>query len=259
MQPGFEGDKAGLAGSIVLGSRRQRRHCKTRGRQRLLLKACICDCLWECLLPRPHPGLGSLARPAHPFFSPAPAPLAPPLPSPPLPPASPVQVLWATFSPHSTTLLPGQITLAAGCAVLAAETAGRLPPALRGAWAAASAWTATALFMLQPVSQLVVNFTDPASLQGLSLATILLAAAGNALMVPRALWTRDWVWLAGSLWGSLFFGWAQLLSMFLGRSPATGLRFLPTPLFATATVLLWAWFALTFTQDARARRKTVTA
>ncbi len=30
-------------------------------------------------------------------------------------------------------------------------------------------------------------------------------------MVPRALWTRDWIWLTGSLWGSLFFGWAQLL------------------------------------------------
>ena len=52
---------------------------------------------------------------------------------------------------------------------------------------------------------------DPASLQGLSLATILLAAGGNALMVPRALWTRDWVWLSGCMWGSLLFGWAQML------------------------------------------------
>lgn len=52
---------------------------------------------------------------------------------------------------------------------------------------------------------------DPASLQGLSLATILLAMCGNALMVPRALWTRDWVWLTGCMWGSLCFGWAQLL------------------------------------------------
>ncbi len=75
------------------------------------------------------------------------------------------QVLWATFRPASASLLPGQLTLAAGCAVLAAETAGRLPERLRGAWAATSAWTATALFMLQPVSQLVLNFTDPASLQ----------------------------------------------------------------------------------------------
>ena len=193
------------------------------------------------------------------------------------------QVLWATFQPHSTSLLPCQATLAAGCAAVALEAAGLLPLRLRGLWAATSAWTATALFMLQPVSQLVNNFTvgglllllllplpstarpawrwllccwlplrlpclrrllglvctlppsllapaptlillpcpcsllflppvqDPASLQGLSLATILLAAGGNALMVPRALWTRDWVWLSGCMWGSLLFGWAQML------------------------------------------------
>lgn len=169
------------------------------------------------------------------------------------------QVLWATFRPASTSLLPGQLTLAAGCAAVAAEAAGCLPERLRGAWAATSAWTATALFMLQPVSQLVLNFTDPASLQGLSLATILLAAAGNALMVPRALWTRDWIWLTGSLWGSLFFGWAQLLSMFLGRSPASGARFLPGPLFAALTALLLGWFGLTFAMTARARRKAATA
>lgn len=76
-----------------------------------------------------------------------------------------LQVLWATFRPASTSLLPGQLTLAAGCAAVAAEAAGCLPERLRGAWAATSAWTATALFMLQPVSQLVLNFTDPASLQ----------------------------------------------------------------------------------------------
>ena len=69
------------------------------------------------------------------------------------------QVLWATFRPASTSLLPCQLTLAAGCTLAALEAAGRLPRALRGLWAATSAWTATALFMLQPVSQLVVNFT----------------------------------------------------------------------------------------------------
>lgn len=69
------------------------------------------------------------------------------------------QVLWATFQPASTSLLPCQLTLAAGCAVMALEAAGRLPRRVQGLWTAASAWTATALFMLQPVSQLVVNFT----------------------------------------------------------------------------------------------------
>lgn len=43
--------------------------------------------------------------------------------------------------------------------------------------------------------------------------------------------------------------------MFLGRSPATGARFLPLPLFAACTALLWAWFGATFYLTARERRK----
>lgn len=174
--------------------------------------------------------------------------------------------------------------------------------------------------MQQNVSKLVASSApapclspqDPSSLAGLSLATIQLASAGNALMVPRALFTRDWVWLvgecrppasqsphaaavpaapgralkkisaaqcactgralpvlegrrltppqhrrcvlrAGSLWGSLVFGWAQMLSMWLGTSPA-GARYLATPLFAGATLLLWGWYAGIFTANARAKR-----
>lgn len=44
-------------------------------------------------------------------------------------------------------------------------------------------------------------------------------------------------------------------SMCLGRSPATGARFLPVPLFAACTALLWAWFGAAFYLTARARRK----
>ena len=47
--------------------------------------------------------------------------------------------------------------------------------------------------------------------------------------------------------------------MFLGRSPATGARNLPAPLFAACTALLWGWFAVVFWMDARARRKQATA
>jgi hypothetical protein len=43
--------------------------------------------------------------------------------------------------------------------------------------------------------------------------------------------------------------------MFLGRSPVTGQRFLPAPLFAAFTVLLWGWLAGTLLLSARARRK----
>lgn len=63
------------------------------------------------------------------------------------------------------------------------------------------------------------NFAVPASLEGVSLGTVLLATTGNALMVPRALVTDDAVWFVGSSWGSLF-GWAQLLSLYLARTPA---------------------------------------
>ncbi len=61
------------------------------------------------------------------------------------------------------------------------------------------------------------NFAVPTSLEGLSMGTILLALLGNGLMVPRALFTRDSIWLLGSAWGSAF-SWLQLLSMFVGRS-----------------------------------------
>lgn len=94
---------------------------------------------------------------------------------------------------------------------------------------------------------------DPASLEGLSLATIALAAAGNAMMVPRALWTRDVIWTTGSLWGSLIFGWAQMLSLCVGRSPASGTRFLGVPAFLAATALLWAWFAFVLAADSAAK------
>jgi hypothetical protein len=67
----------------------------------------------------------------------------------------------------------------------------------------------------------VRNFAQPSSLEGLALGTMLLALLGNALMVPRALHTRDLVWFAGSTWACTA-GWGQLLSMALGVSAATG-------------------------------------
>lgn len=162
------------------------------------------------------------------------------------------QVLWSTFA-GSATILPSLCALCLGCTALGLDAAGWLPPALASAWGKLSAWTATLLFMLQPVSQLVRNFQDPSSLAGLSLATIQLAAAGNALMVPRALYIRDRIWLVGALWGSLVFGWAQMLSMWMGSCPATGARYLSTSVFATASLLQWGWFGGVLWVDARTR------
>jgi hypothetical protein len=49
-----------------------------------------------------------------------------------------------------------------------------------------------------------------------------LGLLGNSLMVPRALFIRDRIWLLGASWATLAAGWAQLLSMFLGRDPLLG-------------------------------------
>lgn len=104
-----------------------------------------------------------------------------------------------------------------------------------------------------PLLCCVLWMQDPSSLAGLSLATIQLAAAGNALMVPRALYIRDRIWLVGALWGSLVFGWTQMLSMWMGSCPATGARYLSTSVFATASLLQWGWFGGVLWVDARTR------
>jgi hypothetical protein len=80
-------------------------------------------------------------------------------------------------------------------------------------------WAATLLFALSPLPQLVRNFMEPQSLEGLSLGTMLLALSGNALMLPRALFIRDPVWIAGTSWACLA-GWGQLLSLRLGSMGA---------------------------------------
>jgi hypothetical protein len=58
-----------------------------------------------------------------------------------------------------TSLLPGGVALACGLVLVYFSARGLLPAPVQSAWAAASAWTATVLFMLQPVPQLLKNFT----------------------------------------------------------------------------------------------------
>lgn len=61
------------------------------------------------------------------------------------------------------------------------------------------------------------------ALQGISKLSCVLAMVGNAMMVPRALYTRDLIWFTGSTWGYTLMGWGQLLSLFLARD-ASGAR-----------------------------------
>lgn len=74
--------------------------------------------------------------------------------------------------------------------------------------------------MVVPVQQIpfhcvqVSNFSNPSTLQGVSLASLLLGMLGNGLMVPRALFTGDKIWFIGVGWGPLT-GWVQLLSLYV--------------------------------------------
>ncbi|GMH39481.1 hypothetical protein BSKO_07379 [Bryopsis sp. KO-2023] len=160
-----------------------------------------------------------------------------------------VQVLWSTFGPVQS-ILPGVGAGSSALVLSILDRRGYLSSDLKDIWGGLSAWTATLLFGFQPVGQLVRNFMDPSSLQGLSMGTILLAMAGNGLMVPRALRTRDKIWLTGTLWGSLLMGWAQLLSMHLG-SFSTGLQYMRPVTFYLVSVIVAFYFAAVFTIDSR--------
>lgn len=72
-----------------------------------------------------------------------------------------------------------------------------------------------------PLPAQVRNLLEPQSLEGLSVGTMLLALLGNALMVPRALFVQDVVWLSGTTWACVA-GWGQLFSMFHSVSATTG-------------------------------------
>eukprot|EP00963_Diacronema_lutheri_P005739 scaffold456_cov368-Pavlova_lutheri.AAC.2 len=80
-------------------------------------------------------------------------------------------------------------------------------------WEAISSWSATLLFMLMPVAQVAKSFAEPWTVEGIAMPTVFLGWVGNALMLPRALATRDLVWVAGSAWGATVFGWCQGLAM----------------------------------------------
>lgn len=149
------------------------------------------------------------------------------------------EVVADTFLGGAGGAWPG--ALAATAAVLAQRL-----PALRGAWTAVSGWCATLLFMLMPVAQLHRNLADPTTLAGLSVGTNLLALCGNGLMIPRALWTRDAVWLTGCAWGTLVMGWGVLLSL-------AAYGYLARGGFAAVTVALVTYLAGVVVADARAR------
>jgi hypothetical protein len=118
----------------------------------------------------------------------------------------------------------------------------------KSTWRKMAGVTATLLFMTQGLAQLTVNFNAPVDLlRGLSSTTILLALVGNLMMIPRALRTRDLIWLIGCTWGALVFGWGQLYSMSLGG--------LVTPsVFQQATYAVGGFLLIVLALEAQATR-----
>jgi len=160
-----------------------------------------------------------------------------------------VHALWSTVFPQ-TNLFPAFFTAGVSLAIDIMHWRDLLGTSFRGAWTGISAWTATFLFAFQPIGQLVCNIADPSSLAGLSLNTILLAMMGNGLMVPRALHTRDKIWLTGTLWSSLMMGWAQLLCLYVG-SLVTGSCYLSGFLFYFLTLCAASYFFTVFKMEAK--------
>lgn len=162
------------------------------------------------------------------------------------------QAIWGTVS-STNSLLPGAVAAACAAFLFIGKRTGWLGSPLQQLSGNLLGWTATMLFMFQPLAQLVRNFQTPVSLTGVSLLTILLATSGNSLMVPRALCTRDAIWSVGSMWGSVF-GWMQILSLYLART-ATGEMYVEPPAFYGITVLMVAYFAFVLVCNARHHSK----
>ena len=140
----------------------------------------------------------------------------------------------------SNALTPALGWLPSELAILALVFAARAD-ALPSKWSECSGWTATALFMSMPVAQIASNLSNPELLQGLSVLTSVFITSGNALMLSRALFTRDAVWIAGSFWATFVGGWGVLLTLFMAHNPLTGERYLSEMEFSTITALLAAY------------------
>jgi hypothetical protein len=158
------------------------------------------------------------------------------------------QVLWTTFAPAAyASFLPAVLSAALGIGLSYLDSKGRLPGALKSVWGNLGAWTATLLFMYGPVAQLMANVSNPAGMAGIAIGTLLLAMAGNLLMLPRAMHTRNAIWFTGSAWGVVMGGWAVLLTMFLAGFAAPWL-------FWAATFAVPAWLGSAYLLSRLSRR-----
>ncbi|XP_015577728.1 maltose excess protein 1, chloroplastic isoform X2 [Ricinus communis] len=145
------------------------------------------------------------------------------------------QVMWSTFVPYIPhSILPGSIACVLAVAAVIMARTGKLSEKGAKFVGGLSGWTATLLFMWMPVSQMWTNFLSPDNIKGLSAFSMLLAMMGNGLMVPRALFIRDFMWFTGSTWAALFYGYGNILCMYCFNS-------ISKEFFLAATIGLISW------------------
>ncbi|KAL5568301.1 hypothetical protein UlMin_024876 [Ulmus minor] len=150
------------------------------------------------------------------------------------------QVMWSTFVPYiPNTILPGALAFLLAVAAVIMARMGKLSEKGIKFVGAISGWTATLLFMWMPVSQMWTNFLNPDNIKGLSAFSMLLAMIGNGLMIPRALFIRDFMWFLGSSWASFFYGYGNIVCLYWFNS--IGREFFWA---ATAGLFLWIGMAL---------------
>ncbi|KAI3460510.1 hypothetical protein Pfo_017173 [Paulownia fortunei] len=156
------------------------------------------------------------------------------------------QVMWSTFVPYvPNTVLPGIIAFVTAMLAVLMARMGKLSEKGVKFLGLVSGWTATLLFMWMAVAQMWTNLLNPENIKGLSAVSMLLAMIGNGLLIPRALFIRDFMWFTGSGWGSLFYGWGNLICLYCFNS-------ISREFFLASTLGFLAWIGLTFWRDAQA-------
>ncbi|KAL8162327.1 hypothetical protein V2J09_013816 [Rumex salicifolius] len=128
------------------------------------------------------------------------------------------QVMWSTFAPYlPNSVLPGSISFVMAVAAVVMARMGKLSEKGIIFVSSVSAWTATLLFMWMPVAQFWTNFLNPENIKGLSAISMLLAMIGNGLLIPRAIFIRDFMWF-NSISKEFFFATTAALFLWIGMA-----------------------------------------
>jgi hypothetical protein len=147
--------------------------------------------------------------------------------------------MFTGASAGGVSLILGGAAALAGLGFMIAEHHGKLSRKWQGHWASFGAWLATLLFMFMPIAQIHSVFSNSVGMHGLALPSFLMGAAGNLLMLPRAIMTQNRIWFVGSAWAVLVGGLGVFLSLGL-RGFSSAWPYLGALLAAAVSFLYYA-------------------